>query len=221
MKIENTEVFGFRAALRAQRNPMDSWDRSDSIFRTAEASEFAGGNFIHCPEFSLIGPKDLELLTKLTKGGTEHRKAIRLIQVWATFDVSRYWWIEADTYKVGLTRVSCSTMHKLGTRPLTQEDFAYPILPEMLDLLNELGVSFRETKDYKLVKKMKNNLPEGYLQRADINLNYETAINIFRQRKNHRLDEWKFTNHADNASICNWIYSLPYMPQLLESAGYV
>jgi hypothetical protein len=114
-------------------------------------------------------------------------------------------------------------MHKLGHTELTKDDFQLPPLPEVLTYLNDLGLNYRAggKKDYELVKLMKANLPESFLQRSDFNLNYETAINIFRQRKNHRLDEWKFTGELNHESICNWIASLPYMRKLLTAAGQI
>lgn len=226
MQIGNTEVFGFNAALRAQRNPMDSWVKSDSVWnlwgsKEQEEREDQFGIVTDAP--AEIGPEDWALFTKLGKNGTEHRKALRMIQVWATMILPRYVLTEFDTYKVGVTRLSCSTMHKLGHKDLDSSDFAYnDVLPETLETLNRLGKEYREggKKDYDLVRKMKRYLPEGFLQRGDFNLNYETAINMFRQRKNHRLEEWRYTN-GTGTSICDWISRLPYMKNLLIAIGEI
>ena len=195
MRISNTQAFGFKAALRAMRNPLDSWDRADTEFYGFDAPPH-------------IGFKDLELARKLIKAGGEHRKFIRLIQVWATLELPRYIWSEFDTYKVGMTRMSCSTMHKLGTRDLAQEDFAEDSICDCsLKELNALVTEYKETKNYNIVRKLKRKLPEGYIQRADVNLNYETAFNMYKQRNNHRLEEWQ--------EICDWLLDLPHFKALI------
>jgi len=200
LKIENTYVAGYEQAIRAMRNPMDSWNKSDTYFGWITENI---GPFI-------FGPKDLELAKKLVVGGSEHRKFLRLIQVWVTLDMPRYVWTEFDTYKVGVTRVSCSTMHKLGHRVLTEADFQDgAVLPETLSTLNKWGEQYRITKDYEYVKEAKKILPEGFLQRSDVCMNYEVAINMYLQRRNHRLPEWKL--------ICAWIDTLPQMKPLLEA----
>lgn len=221
VQISNTMVFGWTAALRAQRNPMDSWAKADSIWHPLGSSDSLKQFGVPTDAPAEIGINDKDLLARLTKGGSEHRKAIRMIQVWATWTLPRYVWTEADTYCVAKTRMSCSTMHKLGHRDLTVEDFAdQDVLPEVLRNLNALGKQYRETKHYSLVRKMKRHLPEGFLQRADVNYNYETLINMFYQRRNHRLPEWRFVEgEAPTLSLCNWIYSLPYMPDLIKEAS--
>ena len=208
MLIENTQIFGFQVAFRAMRNPMDSWDRSDSSMGRDEG---AG-----CEGF-VPGPKDLELFLKLAKNGPEHGKQLRFIKIWVTLTLPRYVWTEFDTYKVGCERYSCSTMHKLGTRELTNEDFQSPPLPAVLDYLNGRGKLYRDDgkKDYDLVRDMKANMPESFLQKSDISMNYQTALNIFRQRRNHRLQEWRFTDGKGN-SICDWIYRLPLMEEIVK-----
>lgn len=181
---------------------MDSWSKSDSFVQPPQVP----------PDFRqfAFGPKDLELAIKLVKGGAEHRKFLRLIQVWITLDMPRYVWTEFDTYKVGVTRVSCSTMHKLGSRILTKADFQDgAVLPDVLSALNTLGEQYRITKDYDCVREAKKILPEGFLQRADVCMNYEVAMNMYSQRRNHRLPEWKL--------ICAWIETLPQIKPLLEA----
>jgi len=212
MKIEKIEVFGFKAALRGMRNPMDSWDKSDSEFHYIKHLHYA-------VESPVIGPKDMALALKLIKGGSEHRKFLRQIQVWWDITAPRYVWQELDTYKVATVRNSCSTMHKLGTRDLTQEDFELPIGTDLLCLLNQMGREFRAAKVVKDTEQMnlirreyKNVLPEGFLQKATYSFNYETAMTMYRQRKNHRLPEW---NAGKPGSICAMIRSLPYMDEFL------
>lgn len=226
MKIQNTDVYGFHHALRAQRNPLENWHLSDS--NLGEPGLFP---------WQIMGPKDLELLLKLTKRGGSHRKALRFINIYATLTLPRYVWTEFDTYKVSCTRLSCSTMHKLGHRDLTVEDFQDNDVSEnTLNELNELGREYRRLKAekapkaYNLVRKMKRRLPEGFLQRADVVFNYEVAINMFMQRHDHRLEEWRFDYDKDkktvdpkkieDLSLCNWLYSLPFMPKILKAAGF-
>lgn len=196
MKIENTEVSGFQAAIHGMRNPMNSWDKSDSNF--------------DCE--MIIGPNDLELSKKLIKAGTEHRKFLRMIHIQCFITLPRYIWQEMDTYKVSTVRLSCSTMHKLGMTDLTIQDFQNNwILEETLQELNFLGRNYRETKNVDLLRQMKQILPEGFLQSADLDFNYETAMNMYYQRKNHRMSEWSGEN-----GICKWMESLPMMNQWLN-----
>jgi hypothetical protein len=224
IRITETEVFGFRAALRDMRNPMESWDKSDSRFGRDELQAL-GFAVLEYPE---IGKNDLELACKLVKGGTEHRKFLRQIIVNFVIEAPRYVWQEIDTYKVATVRNSCSTMHKLGHRPLTEADFIDgEVLPDTLHNLNLLGELYRKggMKDYDVVRKMKRYLPEGFLQRAGYHMNYETAMSMFRQRKNHRLAEWRWTGGTrivdGRQSICDWIFSLPYMAVFLDAAGEI
>jgi hypothetical protein len=231
IKITDTEVFGFRAALRDMRNPMESWDKSDSSFRHVlpepPHSTWSQLGF-DVPEFPLIGPADMGLAKKLIAGGTEHRKFLRQIVINAVFEAPRYVWQEIDTYKVATVRNSCSTMHKLGHRELKADDFAgSDIPPSHLDALNDLGRRYRDggMKDYQLVVRMKRLLPEGFLQRAGYHMSYETALAMFRHRANHRLAEWRFTTDTGEASvggtversICDWIYLLPYMADFISA----
>jgi len=231
LRITETEVFGFRAALRNMRNPMESWDRSDSRFR--KGVDLCSGDpvwklvepEIVVPELPEIGKQDLELACRLIKGGTEHRKFLRQIVINFVIEAPRYVWQEIDTYKVA---TSCSTMHKLGHRPLVAEDFMDgDVLPGTLLELNLLGEAYREggKKDFNLVRKMKKHLPEGFIQRAGYLMNYETAMSMFRQRKSHRLPEWRWTGGVKvvdgRLSICDWIHSLPYMACFLDAAGEI
>jgi hypothetical protein len=180
------------------------------------------------PELPEIGKVDLVLACKLVKAGTEHRKFLRQIVVNFVIEAPRYVWQEIDTYKVATVRNSCSTMHKLGHRPLTVEDFiGGDVVPGTLLELNRLGQEYRDggKKDFDLVRKMKKYLPEGFLQRAGFHMSYETAMTMFRQRKGHRLPEWRWTGSVkivdDRQSICDWIYSLPYMACFLDATGEI
>ena len=211
MKIENVEVHGFRASLRGMRNPKNSWAQSDSSFYSAEF--FHGGyKAVECPS---LGPNDLALACKLIGGGPEHRKFLRQIMIWVDLTLPRYVWQEMDTYKVATVRDSCSTMHKLTSQDLTTDDFEdEDVLPSLLHTINEAAKAHREGKDYggvtghALLRYIKKMLPEGYLQKATFLLNYETALNVLRQRSTHRLPEWSGPN-----GICAWLRTLPYMKE--------
>lgn len=232
--ITDTTVFGFEPALHGMRNPKESWDRSDSAFYDLGLIPFSG-MFHNVPECPWLGDDDLDLMRRLLIGGSEHRKFLRAIGIWAFIEPDRGCWQEIDTYKISTVRNSCSTMHKLGTRPLTSEDFYDGIvLPETLAELNRLGAEYRVAGDFKLVERMKRILPEGFIQGADYHMNYENALNMFFQRKAHRLPEWRWTGldvkgcgchlvgHTDTetvrcrVSICDWIWSLPYMDKMIS-----
>lgn len=203
MKIENTFVTGFEAAIHGMRNPMNSWDKSDSKIYS-DLSFYPNGIFS-------IGPNDNKLAKKLIKAGTEHCKFLRLIHIQCFITIPRYIWQELDTYKIATVRMSCSTMHKLGITDLTEEDFQDgKVMMETLLKLNELGNLYRNNKDIELLREMKQILPEGFLQGADYDMNYQTAILIYNQRKNHRMSEW-----SGKDGICEWIKSLPMMNEWL------
>jgi len=218
MKIEPAKVFGFESAFRGLRNPMNSWDKSDSQWGTGSLHWVTA----YAPDCPRIGPKDLELACKLIKGGSEHRKFLRQIQVWFDITVPIFVWSELDTYKVSTVRNSCSTMHTLGLRDLTQDDFELDIPDHWLTTLNEMGDLFRIAKDCKNVNVMnslrheyKNLLPAGFLQKATYSMNYETALAMYFHRRNHRLPEWR----ADKVgSICSFIAGLPYMEEFILAA---
>jgi hypothetical protein len=220
MKIEEIEVFGFSAALRGMRNPLESWDKSDTI-KQDKLYYILSGKWTYVTEGTSIGQKDLALACKLIKAGTEHRKFLRQIQIWCDMTLPRYIHTELDTYKIATVRNSCSTMHKLGTRDLTQDDFEKPLVDQVLNVLNRIGREFRTAKEMKekdkvnrLRREYKNMLPEGFLQKSTFSMNYETALSMYFQRKNHRLPEWNIKNPD---SICSFIYSLPYMEQFIKA----
>jgi len=234
MKIEDTEVYGFRKAIaKAMRNPKNSWDKNDSVFgpsnlrakgKAWRSSFYGPDHSILAPEAPFIGPLDLVLAKKLIKGGSEHRKFLRQIMIWVDFTLPRYVWTEVDTYKVATVRNSCSTMHKLTDRQLQAKDFEYPLSETALEPLNNLidkicqlsilrSVQAKEESN-KLHCHLKATLPEGYLQKATMTFSYETAMSMFRQRRAHRLPEWKY--ESEKYSICKWIADLPYMKEFLE-----
>lgn len=199
MKIEDVEVMGLRKAFKAMRNPMNSWNESDSKYIT-ETNKY------------ILGEKDLALALKLVKAGKSHRKFLRQIHVSVDLTLPRYIWQELDTYKVSTVRNSCSTMHKLGSVDLTKEDFQDDfVLPETLMWLNNMGASYRNNKSIEILRSMKIILPEGFLQKATYDCNYETLITIYFDRHNHRMSEW-----SGEGGICQWILSLPYMKDFIN-----
>ena len=202
MKIITLEIAGFESALKGMRNPMNSWDKNDSY---------------NLDNFDvLIGKNDLDLAQRLIKAGAEHCKFLRQIQVWADFDMPRYWWSEFDTYKIGTSANSCSTMHKLlnNKEPITRHLFVgsmedFDVLDIVIDRLEELRKEYQETKNDYLLVRAKRILPEGFLQLRTVNLSYQTIRNIYHQRKNHRLkEEWIDT-------FCEWIKTLPYSEEFI------
>ena len=199
MQIKETEVFGFNAAIRGMRNPLNSHHLSDSDIA------FNRGNNI---ENFILGDNDKKLAQKLTKAGSEHCKFLRQIQVWVDLTLPRYIWSEFDTYGYN-TKNSESTMHTAHRRNLIQQDFEDPIAPEILTMLNSLIDSRRDDliSSEEFIYGFKTNLPEGFLQLRTVNTNYAELLNIYRQRRNHRL-------HKQWGQICDWIEQLPYFKEL-------
>lgn len=197
MKITETKVLNMDGAIHGMRNPMNSWDQSDS--------KYENGAFV-------VGEKDNELAKKLIKAGTDHRKFLRQIFISVFIEVPRYIWTELDTYKVATVRNSCSTIHKLGSRNLTPCDFQDNlVMEEVLDRLNFLGEIYRKNKNVAILREMKQILPEGFLQGATYTMNYENAMNMYHSRKNHRMSEW-----SGPEGICEWIETLPMMSEWLK-----
>lgn len=212
IKIEHTEVYGFRASMRGMRNPMDSWHLSDTI-SLAEDGLVEHNDMVY--ENISIGDKDLNLAVRLTTAGTEHCKFLRQIRVWSDLTVPRYIWSELDTYHFN-TKNSCSTMHKLfnAKKEITEEQFMYDEVDKEkllsdIDYLNKLRAEYLETKDTSILRRGKQLLPEGFLQKRTWDTNYQELLGIYFQRKNHRLSDWK--------PICRWIESLPYMKHFIEA----
>lgn len=219
MKITNTEVYGFEAALRGMRSPMNSWHLQDTkrmLGIKGKYNDFKNNDLSY--EAIVIGPNDMDLAKRLIKAGNEHCKFLRQIQVWADFEMPLYWWSEFDTYKFN-TKNSCSTMHKLlnAKKEIELSDFVYSndIEKEILSFsvreLNILRNRYLETKDFKYVITAKRILPTSYKQKRTVNTNYAELMNIYNQRKNHRLkEEWQDV-------FCKWCEELPYFKEFLEA----
>jgi hypothetical protein len=198
MKFEHTKIFNIEGAIRGMRNPLDSWDKSDSYYLDDEF---------------IFGEKDLKLAKNLIKAGKEHRKFLRQIMVCVDITAPRYWWSEFDTYKIGTTSNSCSTMHKLGTYPITidmfeiDKEFPDDSIYHIIDHLEELRKHYNETKEIKYLRAMKQRLPESFLQKRTVTMNYENIYEFIRQRGHHKLSEW-------SKATVNWISNLPYIEEL-------
>lgn len=220
IKIENTEIVGWEAAIRGMRNPLNSWEKSDSKWYSIgiPTSNPAAINDKYLSQKYCIGDNDLDLMKRLRNAGTDHRKFMRMITVYVDITAPLYWWKEFDTYKVGTVANSCSTMHKIHAKEFTLEDFScehlfdtpesefndsMDVLKEVIDILNLYRDHFVKNphrKDYwwQLIQL----LPSSYNQRRTVMLNYEVLANIYKSRRNHKLDEWH--------EFCKWIENLPY-----------
>lgn len=202
IKLEKTSVMNFENAVRGARNPMNSWDKSDSYYDE-------DGNYI-------LGENDYGLCMKLCKAGSDERKFMRQIFVSVDITAPMYWWAEADTYKVGTVRNSCSKMHKIHSKPIELSDFSIEdfdiveygetSLKDMFeDVIHDcetLRQKYLETKDKRYWKGLIQLLPASYNQLSTLTLNYETLTNMYHARKHHKLDEWH--------DFCKWIETLPY-----------
>lgn len=203
IKIENTSVDGWEAAVRGMRNPLNSWSKIDSDWY------FDGSEM----KFR-IGENDLALMQKLYKAGSDHRKYLRFIDVTVDVTAPLYWWKEYDTYKIGTVANSCSTMHKIHSKEFALDDFSHEHLCDLSlgDLSHTIGVLnrcrdlFNETKDKKYWWQMIQLLPSSYNQRRTILLNYEVLVNQYFARKDHKLDEWR--------EFCAWVETLPYWREI-------
>lgn len=245
LKIENTEVMGWEHAIRGMRNPMNSWEKSDSGLTCSQNKNnicdihCTADNYCKPLDKYLIGPNDHDLMMCLRNAGTDHRKFMRMITVYLDITAPLYWWKEFDTYKVGTVANSCSTMHKIAAKEFTLEDFstehligspipnfnkhvhvtekeeagnkcysfglgATPIcfMEWVIGVLNTYRELYLETKDKKYWWQMIQLLPSSYNQKRTVMLNYEVLANIYKSRRNHKLDEWHI--------FCDWIESLPY-----------
>ena len=201
IELERTSVMNFENALRGARNPLSSWAKSDSFY--GENGEF------------VIGEIDLSLAHRLAVSGSDHRKYLR--QVFVSVDITApiYWWKEFDTYKVGTTANSTSTMHRIHSKDFSRDDFstdhmtegALGALDNMISFLEESRIKFTETKDKKYWYDIIQLLPSSYSQMRTVTLNYENLINMYYARRSHKLDEWH--------TFCDWIRSLPYASELI------
>ena len=218
IKVEAIKVFGIEGAMRGMRNPLNSWDKADTTVSD---------------DILEIGENDLNLATRLIKAGTEHRKFLRMIHVQMDVIAPLYWWKEADTYKVGTTTNSCSTMHKIAAKEFTLDDFSHEHLIDdqddfenengqvssykdflyydVLDVLNTARRQYLETKDKKYWWQMIQLLPSSYNQRRTWDMSMETLLSILHQRKNHKLDEWN-----EFREIC--LERVPYLKEFYEAS---
>lgn len=258
IKFENTKVVGWEDAIRGMRNPMNSWEKGDSFFvrdifcdnpSEMELADFCGGIA------PLIGENDLALMRRLRNAGTDHRKFMRMIIVYVDITAPLYWWKEFDTYKVGTVANSCSTMHKIHAKEFTLEDFSYDhlmndgdkelvygdwvplhVLEHIIAVLNRQKDRYLKTKDKKYWWQMIQLLPSSYNQKRTVMMNYEVLANIYKSRRNHKLDEWSehpvtitkldiqsvgltkdglgvrgpIETKQEYFGFCDWIKTLPY-----------
>lgn len=233
IKFERTEVFGFEHAIRGMRNPKNSWDKSDSGHEMLYVDQNGDENYA---ADILIGPNDLDLMKRLRNAGTDHRKFMRMITVYVDITAPLYWWKEFDTYKVGTVANSCSTMHKIAAKEFTLEDFSTEHLysdeleffKEIIERLNGCRNLYLQSKDDESARVRKNDwwqmiqlLPSSYNQKRTVMLNYEVLANIYKSRRNHKLDEWAETKLVGDCpsnmypnkftiGFCDWIKTLPY-----------
>ncbi|MBS6715333.1 MAG: hypothetical protein KH231_07705 [Dialister sp.] len=225
MKFENTEVFGVKSAVRGMRNPLSSWDKSDSVYDEET-------------ETLIIGKNDAELAKKLVNAGTEHRKFLRQIFVSVDITAPLYFWKEFDTYKVGVTSNSTSTMHTISKNPITidcfeTDDFQRNLLvssitadswaldntgveriersivEKIIPFLEGLRRKYLETNDKRYWKELIRWLPESWLQKRTITMNYENVANICKQRRNHKLNEWSGQDNPECDNFIAWAETLP------------
>ena len=212
IKIENTEIVGWQAAVRGMRNPLNSWDKSDSEFCILGSSDYEGSIAVDydCEWTTYIGPNDQNLMKRLCKAGTDHRKFMRMIVVYCDILAPLYWWKEFSTYKVGTVANSCSTMHTIHKKEFTLDDFSHEhLMDESIALLKDIVKDLNECRKWYLDTKDKNYwwqliqlLPSSYNQKRTVMLNYEVLANMYKSRKDHKLDEWH--------TFCDWIETLPY-----------
>ena len=213
--IENPTIHGFKEAIRGMRNPMNSWDKSDSYstyIEDEQTLETAEHEFF-------VGDEDLHLMKRLSNAGTDHRKYMRMITVFFDLTAPLYWWKEFDTYKVGTVANSCSTMHKIQAKEFELDDFSHEhlmihsksVLLDTIDTLNFFRKRFLESNDKEHWWQMIQLLPSSYNQKRTVMLNYEVLSNIYHSRRNHKLDEWK--------QFCIWIETLPYSELITGGAN--
>lgn len=233
IKIEETGVYGWEAAIRGMRNPMNSWDKSDSDFESYD-QYYCDHKCASCEEFGQrcpygLGESDLKLMKTLSKAGNDHAKFLRMINVTVDITAPLYWWKEFDTYKVGTVANSCSTMHKIADKEFTMDDFSHEHLFDGIDrvegesdmeyyenpttcldytvrVLNHYRKKFIETKDKRYWWQMIQLLPTSYNQKRTVQLNYQVLKSMYYARKNHKLDEWR--------EFCVWIEGLPYFNEI-------
>lgn len=204
IRVEHVEVFNFEGAIRGLRNPLNSWDKSDSVYDIDEPAE------IH------IGDDDMILMQKLYKAGTEHRTYARMIQASMDITAPLYWWKEMDRYTIGKSQVSCSTMHKIHAKEFEPVDFSIEHLnSESMAVLNVILAGLNVARDQYLKTKNKDDwwqiiqlLPSSYNQKRTICMSYETVFKIIKERTGHRLDEWN--------DFVELLKDLPYITEIID-----
>ena len=211
IKVEKVDVYGFEHAVRAMRNPMNSWDKSDSYVRQVD------GDGIEITKYEEVGSNDLDLMRRLYNAGPEHRTYARMIYVWMDITAPLYWWKEMDRYTVGKSQVSTSTMHKIHAKEFELDDFSHEHLntasstymDTILYGLNKNRKLFLETKKKEYWWQMIQLLPSSYNQKRTVCMSYETVFKIIKERTGHKLDEWN-----DFVSI---LKDLPYVKEIIGS----
>ena len=227
LKLENTGVFGWEATIRGMRNPMNSWDKSDSGWGFVPSQTCPTCDRYECGY--IIGENDLKLMKSLSKAGNDHAKFLRMINVTVDITAPLYWWKEFDTYKVGTVANSCSTMHKIHEKEFTIDDFSHEHLivsdnvnhidmvawlQEQIDVLNEWRRTFLDVKNSDVSSEsakrywwqMIQLLPSSYNQKRTVQLNYQVLKSMYFARKDHKLDEWHI--------LCDWMLTLPYFKEV-------
>lgn len=215
IKLEKADVFGWESAFRGMRNPMNSWDKSDTNYNRMRF-HYYGCDISESTTSPEIGPNDLALMKKLVKAGSDHSKFMRMINVTLDITAPLYWWKEYDTYKIGTVANSCSTMHKIHTKELTLDDFSHEHLNQfgiahlnqLIRFLNYNRDAFAGTKNVDDWWQIIQLLPTSYNQKRTVQLNYAVLRNMYRSRKNHKLDEWR--------TFCEWVEKLPYSELITE-----
>lgn len=223
IKVENIDVQGFKPAIRGMRNPMNSWYRSDTIICDPDGCgccnyyKLCENTTWRYPDSGFhIGQQDMDLMRRLYKGGSEHRKYLRMITVTMDITAPLYWWKEFDTYKIGTVANSCSTMHKLDSRDLILDDFSHEkmfgstrrILQDVIDEINHCRQLFKTFKDKQYWWQMIQLLPSSYNQKRTVMMNYEVVMTIIRQRSRHKLDEWNI--------FVDTLLDLPYVKEITK-----
>ena len=222
IRIEKDDVFNLENAIRGMRNPLNSWSKIDSQTCCNDiAGEVCNPNAckfekVHCYN---LGENDMNLCKRLINAGTEHRKFMRQIMVSVDISAPLYWWKEFDTYKIGTTANSCSTMHKLHTKSIELNDFSVDqltphglkVMEGLIDELESLRKSYIENNNKETWYTLIQLLPTSYNQLRTVTLNYEVLLNMYHQRKNHKLQEWR--------DFCKWLFDLPYMQDFIASSN--
>lgn len=204
IKFEKAEVWGIKHAIRGMRNPLNSWGRSDTVFDGDKMC---------------LGENDVDLMTRLIRGGAPHRKFLRQIFVSVDITAPLYWWSQFDTYKVGTTANSCSKMHKIHAKGFTLDDFStehltslsFAVLRDLINVMNLEREHYIACKDKDCWWQMIQLLPSSYNQKRTVTMTYENLLNMLEYRRGHKLDEWR--------QFCDWILTLPYGSLLLEGVS--